>query len=347
MNDWMPLVLCHPVTYVSFVVYIVIEYGFRALAAYRYPPAKRSGGAPLMTPSSPSSPPLRLRTTTLHLAASSPASDDISIDSRGSSRTSASPVPLAPSPSPSPSLSPSAAATAAVVSAAGLCTVPGCPLYDASAGAQRMIDKHRDVFGRWTPSWIHAFLCTLGCALFYFEVIAADAVMAHTCGYFLADMVVDRDPEYIVHHFAPVFACEVLLRISPAIRFGLYALGIVEGGNVVQHTASIATSRTGRLFHRTVAIVLWTSRPLSWYAGFMTWYADVPEVSRYSWTGLGVLAAVLVTYAINMRWMVNVLKPRTLKPVPAGHVHEGVVGPPPIRSRTDAVSSPIPHSKIA
>jgi hypothetical protein len=201
------------------------------------------------------------------------------------------------------------------------CHITNCPRYDRTFARQRMLDKRRDVCGRWWPSWIHAFVCTVGCVLFYFELVPFMPVAAHTVAYFLADVVVDRDPEYVVHHLAPIVCAEALLRVTPVPCYGIYAIGVVEAGNVVQHTASLLTARSGSAFHATVKWVLWTSRPLSWYPAFMVWYRDVPVELRWSVAGLCVLCAVLAIYKINIGWQLDVLKPRKSKPAPLGHVH--------------------------
>jgi hypothetical protein len=96
--------------------------------------------------------------------------------------------------------------------------------------------------------------------------------MLHSVAYFLADLVCDRDPDYVLHHLAPIAHSEMLLRSGAAscwtfaraactdvgcsfragakLGYSRLFLGTAEAGNIIAHSFSLITLRSGPLFHK-------------------------------------------------------------------------------------------------
>jgi len=198
------------------------------------------------------------------------------------------------------------------------------PLKPSSSPQEDLsLANKRETIGRYTPSWIHAFLCGLLFFLLQFSTrwgldqrLLEMWMMGQTFGYFIGDMLVDQDSAYFLHHIAPLIHGEILLRagafeyfFSPTgtVASNLYhasrCLGIIELGNLVSHTAAILTFRTGHIYHFFLASSMWISRPASVYYGFSSWSSDLSEATRYSTVGLVLLASITLTYLVNLRWM--------------------------------------------
>src|SRR5947208_14621192 len=93
--------------------------------------------------------------------------------------------------------------------------------------------RRQSVMARYPASWLHAVLSVS------FSIVAiceandvVDApkitfwfVIMHSFGYFISDILVDRDPVYVAHHLAPMVAVEILVRYHGsfyhAIWFGM------------------------------------------------------------------------------------------------------------------------------
>jgi len=181
--------------------------------------------------------------------------------------------------------------------------------------------KKRDSVGRWSPSLIHASIASVICTLAGFSlvsesVISNQDVIMHSLGYFMGDLVVDRDPGYVVHHVGPVIHAEVMLRLGAHFWHTMRAGWIMEYGNVVAHSAAVLTFRTGKTFHLINTWSFWISRPLSYYDGFMAWYSDVPSHVRFTWLGLIPLISIIGVYHSNTMWMIKMCKKRPPKPTP-------------------------------
>jgi hypothetical protein len=178
--------------------------------------------------------------------------------------------------------------------------------------------RKRDTVGRWMPSLIHATAATVSATLAaYFggSLITNEDVIMHSLGYFMGDLVVDRDPGYIVHHVGPVIHAEVMLRLGAHFWHTMRAGWIMEAGNIVAHSAAVLTFRRGSTFHLINTVSFWISRPASYYDGFMAWYSDIPASVRYTWLGLIPLISILGVYHSNTMWMIKMCKRRAPKPV--------------------------------
>jgi len=176
-------------------------------------------------------------------------------------------------------------------------------------------EKMREIFGRYTPSLVHASL-----SAFWDFVPAAigggvefNNLFANYAGYFLGDMIVDQDPDYYFHHIAPLLWGEALFRSGANLHHSVRCIRIIELGNVFAHTAALLTGRSGLLFHRINTISFWISRPASMPDGFLAWYTDVPIENRWTPFGLVVLASCIVTFYINGKWMIKMIRPREKK----------------------------------
>jgi len=181
-------------------------------------------------------------------------------------------------------------------------------------------DKTRETIGRYTPSLIHSYICTGLYLLLVFsedyglnKMLIEQWMMGHTFGYFIGDMIVDRDPDYFLHHIAPLIHGEILLRAGAynyffhSGVFSLYhsarCLAFIEIGNMISHTVAMGTNRTGHIYHFFLVASLWISRPVSLYDGFHSWLTDLPEENKYQPYGLILLFCITLTYAINLGWM--------------------------------------------
>jgi len=186
------------------------------------------------------------------------------------------------------------------------------------------IDIKRETIGRYTPSWIHSFICVslYGYLLIHQSDIGIDNrrvleqwILGNSFGYFIGDMIVDRDPAYYLHHIAPIIHGEILLRAGgyeyffgstavsgSALYHGGRCLAIIEFGNLISHTAAFLTFRTGSVYHFFLASSLYISRICSMYDGFQSWNSDLGE-KKYSAPGLVLLASITLTYMVNIRWM--------------------------------------------
>jgi len=177
--------------------------------------------------------------------------------------------------------------------------------------------RKRDTVGRWMPSLIHATVAAVSATLAAYTsgtLISNEDVIMHSLGYFMGDLVVDRDPGYIVHHVGPVIHAEVMLRLGAHFWHTMRAGWIMEAGNVVAHTAAVLTFRRGPTFHLINTVSFWISRPASYYDGFMAWYSDIPASVRYTWLGLIPLISILGVYHSNTMWMIKMCKKRPPKP---------------------------------
>jgi len=184
----------------------------------------------------------------------------------------------------------------------------------AGVASQR---RKRDTVGRWVPSLIHASIATITatCAVFSLlpeSLLSNEDVIMHSLGYFLGDLLVDRDPDYILHHIGPILHSECMLRVGAQFWHAMRAGWIMEGGNVIAHTAAVLTFRKGSLFHRINTWSFWISRPASYYDGLMAWYADIPAINRWTWLGVIPLLGVIGVYYSNTKWMFAMC--RTRKP---------------------------------
>jgi len=189
---------------------------------------------------------------------------------------------------------------------------------EAEAGGFVSNSRKRDTVGRWVPSLIHATVASISCTLAGFSLVPEsvvsneDAIM-HSLGYFLGDLIVDRDPDYILHHVGPLLHSECMLRLGAKFWHTMRAGWIMEVGNVVAHSAAVLTFRKGPVFHKINTWSFWISRPLSYYDGFMAWYADIPEAGRWTWMGIIPLIGILGVYYSNTKWMAQMCRKRKPK----------------------------------
>jgi len=178
-------------------------------------------------------------------------------------------------------------------------------------GDDPLSNRKRDTLGRWTPSLIHATIAAVTGALAIagnHDIFDNEGVIMHSLGYFLGDLIVDRDPGYVVHHLGPIMHAEVLLRLGAGFWHTMKAGWWCEMGNVVAHSAAVFTFRRGTTFHTINTLSFWISRPASYYDGFMAWYADLPAASRWTWLGLIPLISILGIYHANTKWMIQMCK---------------------------------------
>jgi hypothetical protein len=179
-------------------------------------------------------------------------------------------------------------------------------------------NRKRETFGRWTPSLIHATLASVmatiaGLGLMSTDIISNEDVIMHSLGYFIGDLVVDRDPEYFAHHVGPLLHCECMLRLGALFWHTMRAGWIMEYGNVVAHSAALITWRKGKTWHLINTWSFWISRPLSYYDGFMAWYRDIPEEKRWTLLGIIPLIGILGVYYSNTKWMIKMCRTRPPK----------------------------------
>jgi hypothetical protein len=190
---------------------------------------------------------------------------------------------------------------------------------EAEAGGFASQTRKRDTVGRWTPSLIHAAVATITatCATFGLlpqNVLCNEDVIMHSLGYFLGDLLVDRDPDYIMHHVGPILHSECMLRLGAQFWHAMRAGYIMEAGNVIAHTAAVLTFRKGTLFHKLNTWSFWISRPASYYDGFMAWYTDIPASGRWTIMGVIPLLGILGVYFSNTKWMIAMCRTRRPKP---------------------------------
>jgi len=179
-------------------------------------------------------------------------------------------------------------------------------------------NRKRETFGRWTPSLVHATLASIcatiaGLGLMSSNIISNEDVIMHSLGYFIGDLIVDRDPEYFAHHVGPLLHCECMLRLGALFWHTMRAGWIMEIGNVVAHSAALITWRKGKTWHSINTWSFWISRPLSYYDGFMAWYRDIPEEKRWTLLGIIPLIGILGVYYSNTKWMIKMCRPRQQK----------------------------------
>jgi hypothetical protein len=187
---------------------------------------------------------------------------------------------------------------------------------EAEAGGFASNSRKRDTVGRWVPSLIHATVASLSATVAVFVAgsgITNEEVAMHSLGYFLGDLIVDRDPDYFLHHVGPLIHGECMLRLGAKYWHTMRAGWIMEVGNVVAHTAAVLTYRKGPVFHKINTWSFWLSRPLSYYDGFMAWYADIPESRRWTLMGIIPLIGILGVYYSNTKWMIQMCRKRKPK----------------------------------
>lgn len=107
-----------------------------------------------------------------------------------------------------------------------------------------------------------------------------------------------------------------MLRVGAKFWHTMRAGWIMEGGNVVAHTAAVLTFRKGPVFHKINTWSFWISRPASYYDGFMAWYADIPESLRWTLLGVIPLIGIVGVYYSNTKWMFQMCRTRKPKPKP-------------------------------
>jgi len=172
--------------------------------------------------------------------------------------------------------------------------------------------KVREIFGRYIPSLVHASFSVFW--IFVPEMFGGGDDMynmyGNSGGYFIGDMLIDQDPEYVLHHIAPILWGEAIFRTGSDMYHSMRCIQIVEAGNVVAHTAALITHRSGPYFHKINTISFWISRPLSMPDGFLAWYVGVPLENRYRPFGLILLAMFVLTFYINGKWMLKMVSHR-------------------------------------
>jgi hypothetical protein len=123
-------------------------------------------------------------------------------------------------------------------------------------------------------------------------------------------MLIDRDPNYYIHHLAPLLWGEALQRTGSSIHHSVLTIRICEVGNVFAHTAALLTGRSGSIFHWINTLSFWISRPISMVHGFLAWYEDCPYDQQFTPFGLFLLASFVATFYINGKWMIKMCMPR-------------------------------------
>ena len=168
--------------------------------------------------------------------------------------------------------------------------------------------KKCETFQRWTPSLFHAIIGVFGytCGLSLLDITC------HSCGYMVADLIIDRDIEYLPHHGGVLIVLNLQLRMNNICYNSYYGYWWMELGNVVAHSAALITHRSGPNFHIINTLAFWTSRCIPFRNGLLMWYEDVLDEYKYN-LGLLVIAGVLFIYISNYRWMIKMISPRPEK----------------------------------
>ena len=174
---------------------------------------------------------------------------------------------------------------------------------------ERSMEKlgRRDVWARYTASWIHAVLSSL------FSIVAilnankiVDAplctfyfVIMHSYGYFIADSLVLMDRLFYIHHLTPLIFGEVMLRIGGSFYHAIWFGLLCELGNVLCHFTALLYLSTSEVYLRVFKWAYGITRPASFVAAVLIWICDVPVQYRYTY-GFVVIGCFLMIYGSNL-----------------------------------------------
>jgi len=171
---------------------------------------------------------------------------------------------------------------------------------------------HHEAISRYFPSWVHACGAVMYSALAMVDThrraSGVDVIdcygytqwqaMAHSFGYFIADMIMDRDPVYYSHHLGPLIYAEFMLRVGGsfyhAVMFGL----ICEAGNVICHTCAIYTKTMGITYPYVFAFTHFFSRAGSFIVAVLIVACDIPI--GYGWVNAVAIICVLMIWGSNI-----------------------------------------------
>ena len=183
----------------------------------------------------------------------------------------------------------------------------GLLLHRAPVPSEEQQLKEAHTMCRYLPSWIHA------CLSVYFGVVAiangngwVDAplityyfVALHSFGYFLADIIVDRDPIYVPHHLIPLLFTEVMLRYHGSLYHAVWLGVLCEIGNVICHATALYCRSIGHRYYLwSFKVVYGITRSLSMVAGVLIVHCDVPNEALWS-VGPYIALCVLALYCSN------------------------------------------------
>lgn len=102
---------------------------------------------------------------------------------------------------------------------------------------------------------------------------------------------------------SPVLRGEPFLWSGATLENTRWFLCACEAGNVIAHSWSLLSLRSGKLFHAVNTISFWVSRPISFIFAYKVWMVDLPVETRFTPIGFALLASILATVLINARWM--------------------------------------------
>lgn len=180
--------------------------------------------------------------------------------------------------------------------------------------SEKELSKRHEVVQAWITSFVHALLTTVFGLWIFFVVQAEEErnyvfLLMHTCGYFLADTIVNPSIMFALHHLCPFPFLWVLMAHDASLRNACMSLVFAEAGNAVSHGATLLTCKTGLPFQVIRAASFWLSRPPSMYFAYQAFVHDVPEIYHGTWVGHGCFTMVFIVAFINLGWMLAMLLP--------------------------------------
>jgi hypothetical protein len=192
----------------------------------------------------------------------------------------------------------------------------GAYLERAAVPSEQQQLKEAYIMCRYLPSWLHA------CLSVYFGTVAllngngmVDAplityyfVALHSFGYFVADIIVDRDVVYVPHHLIPLIFTEVMLRYHGSLYHAVWLGVLCELGNVICHgTALYCRSIAHPLYTRTFKVVYAITRSLSMVAGIFIVHCDIPNECLWA-VGPYIALCIFALYCSNAFAVIAVLR---------------------------------------
>jgi hypothetical protein len=186
---------------------------------------------------------------------------------------------------------------------------------EAAEEVKEFSHRHEEVLARFPPSWIHAVLSvTFGTLALLQANDKIDApyftfymVMMHSFGYFMADVLIDRDSLFFVHHAVPIIFAELMLRYNGSFYHAVWFGIICELGNVVAHGCAICFLKAEFFYVKVFKIAYGITRPLSVVFAVLIFTCDIPL--QFRWTvGLSTLVLIFGIYHSNVMALLAVVK---------------------------------------
>lgn len=164
----------------------------------------------------------------------------------------------------------------------------------------------REAWGRYFTSFLQSVItCSLILVVkfYYNDDLAWQRLVVHEIlAYFVADVLVDRDPGYVNHHLCSVIYYAILRACGGHLRWGLWLIFCFEGGNAPAHGAALRWGKQGIQYKTVRNYSMAISRTLSLPFALLVILFDFPN-SISIWIKAFMCGMMLLMYRDNLRSM--------------------------------------------